>query len=211
MSMKTMRRALLLAAMILSATACSSERTHFYTLLKPDTAPPSLAGAAAFAIDVQAVRVPAQVDQPQLIVRQGKGELALVETRQWIAPLKDEMRGALSAELGERLHVHDIAGLATSGSLPVYRVIVDVQRLDGWLAHSVSLDAVWTVLGPATGAGSAPSWTCASQVREPVPAGYEPLVIGVQQALAQVAADIAGLIEAAQRGAPSAAACPAAQ
>lgn len=208
MRMFTMRRALLLATIALTATACSSDRTHFYTLLKPDTAAPAIAGAAAFSINLQSVRVPAQVDQPELVVRQGKGELALVETRQWIAPLKDEMRGALSAELSTRLHAHDVAGLTVPGGLPVYRVLVDVQRLDGWLAHSVSLDVVWTVVGPAVGAGSAPTWTCASRVSTPVNAGYEPLVIGVQQALAQVATDIASVIEAAQRGAADAVACP---
>src|SRR3546814_2916697 len=92
MSMFTMRHVLLLAAAALTTTACSSDRTHFYTLLKPDTAAPAIAGGVAFAINVQSLRVPAQVDQPELIVRQGEGELVLVETRQWIAPLKDEMR-----------------------------------------------------------------------------------------------------------------------
>lgn len=203
-----MRSTLLLATMALAISACSSDRTHFYTLLKPADAAPSLAGGAAFAIDVQHVRVPAQVDQPELVVRQGTGELALVETRQWIAPLRDEMRAALSAALSERLHAHDVADVAAPSGMPVYRVIVDVQRLDGWLAHSVSLDAVWTVVGP-TASGPAPSWTCASDVRESVKSGYEPLVVGTQQAVAHVAVDIAGVIEAAQRlGASGAVRCP---
>lgn len=209
MSITKMPRALLLAAVTLSATACSSDPTHFYTLLKPETAAPSPAGGAAFAIDVQQVRVPAQVDQPELVVRQGTGELALVETRLWIAPLKDEMRGALSAELSERLHVHDVAGVTAPGGLPIYRVTVDVHRLDSWLAHSVSLDAVWTVSAPAADAGGRPSWTCASQLRQTVQAGYEPLVVGAQQALAQLAVDIASVIAAAQRGETAAVACPA--
>src|SRR3546814_15955945 len=106
----------------------------------------------------------------------------------------------LTAELRTRLHTLVIACLASPDGLPVYRVLVDVQRLDSWLAHSVSLDAVWTVVGPAVGTGSAPSWTCASHVSEPVNAGYEPLVIGAQQALARGPAEIARTIEVAQRG-----------
>src|SRR3546814_7883322 len=74
MSMFTMRHVLLLAAAALTTTACSSDRTHFYTLLKPDTAAPAIAGGAAFAINVQSLRVPAQVDQPELVVRQGRSE-----------------------------------------------------------------------------------------------------------------------------------------
>ena len=70
---------------------------------------------------MQHVRVPAQVDQPELVVRQGAGELALVETRQWIAPLKDEIRGALSAALTQRLHAHDVAGVSAPAPVPVQR------------------------------------------------------------------------------------------
>src|SRR3546814_19479059 len=126
-----------------------------------------------------------------------------------MSPVKDKRRGALSAEVITRRHTHEVAGLAMPEGLPVYRVLVDVLRLDSWLAHSVSLDAVWTVVGPAVGTGSAPSWTCASHVSEPVNAGYEPRVIGAQQALARVAADIASTIEVAQRGATDAVPCPA--
>src|SRR3546814_17209855 len=106
----------------------------------------------------------------------------------------------LTAELRTRLHTLVIACLASPDGLPVYRVFVDVQRLDSWLAHSVSLHAVWTVVGPAVGTGTAPSWTCASHVSEPVTAGYEPLVIGAQQGLARVAPGIRRTTPAEQRG-----------
>lgn len=206
------KRVALLALVALPAfAACSADRTHFYTLLQPEPATATVAGGAAFAIDVQHVRVPAQVDQPQLVVRQGAGELALVETRQWIAPLKDEMRGALSAALTQRLHAHDVAGVAAPAGMPVYQVTVDVQRFDGWLAHSVGIDAVWTVRagGDVDAQRVRTSWTCASHAGVAVGSGYEPLVVGAQQAVAQIAAQIATLIEAAQRDAGTAG-CPAA-
>ncbi|NGY04688.1 PqiC family protein [Solimonas terrae] len=198
---------------LLMVAACSDDHTHFYTLLKPDTAAPAVAGEAAFVIDVQPVHVPAQVDQPELVVRQGSGELALVETRQWIAPLKDEVRGALSAALSQRLHTQDVAGVAAPAGLPVYQVMLDVQRFDGWLGHSVDIGAVWTVR--ASGGGIAPgaanSWTCASRTNTKVGGGYEPLVIGAQQAMAQIADRIATLIVATRQNAdPAGIRCPSA-
>ncbi len=80
-----------IAAMLLLA-GCGGDATHFYTLVRPTA--PSTAGTASFAIDVQSVRLPLQVDQPELVIRQGDGAVALVETRRWIAPLPDEVRSA---------------------------------------------------------------------------------------------------------------------
>lgn len=212
MSMSPKRIGLLALAALPALAACSADRTHFYTLLQPEPATAAIAGGAAFAIDVQHVRVPAQVDQPELVVRQGAGELALVETRQWIAPLKDEIRGALSAALTQRLRAHDVAGVSAPAGLPVYRVTVDVQRFDGWLAHSVGIDAVWTVLadGGDGADGTRKSWTCASHAGVAVGGGYEPLVIGAQRAIAQIAAQIATLIDAVQRGDAGGVRCPSA-
>lgn len=189
-----------LALAVLGVAACSGEApTRFYTLVRPTPVAPLAAGQAAFAIDVQPVRVPAQVNQPELVVRQGNGEVALVETRRWIAPLPDEVRGALVAELGAALGTQDVSQVAPPPGVPVYRVLVDVQRLDAQLAASVRLDAVWTVLDVSAPGALKARWTCSTRVTAPVGAGYDALVDGAQSGLARLAADIAGVVETAQR------------
>jgi uncharacterized lipoprotein YmbA len=190
---------------------CASDATHFYTLLSPAADAPAAAAPAGFAIDVQRVRIPVQVDQPELVVRQGGGEVALVETRRWIGPLADEVRGALSAQLSRSLGAHDVGQVMPPAGAPVYRIVVDVQQLDGWLAHSVALDAVWTVslLNDRGIADPARSWTCATRARQTIAAGYAPFVTGTQQTVATMAGEIGALISAAQRGGdPRAVRCP---
>lgn len=200
-------RSFLLACAVLTLSACSADPTHFYTLVRPQ--PPALVDAQRLAIDVQPVRIPAQLDQPELVVRQGEGEVALIETRRWIAPLGEEMRGAVVAQLKRRLGAMEVSQLAQPAGVPVYRVLLDVQRLDARLAQGVSLDAAWTVLD-VSGEASAPRqrWTCAGSASLQVAPGYEPLVLGIQQALDRVSDQIAALIASA--AAKNSVSCPAA-
>lgn len=179
--------------------ACAADPTHFYTLQRPQTqalTPQS----PAYVLDLQPVRIPAQLDQPELVVRQGQGEVALVETRRWIAPLGEEVRGALLARLRQQLGAAEVSQLSPPPDARVYRVLLDLQRLDAQLARGVSLDAGWSVLDVSSGSASRQRWTCTSSVSVPVSAGYENLVMGMQQALDRVADQVAALISAAQSG-----------
>lgn len=171
--------------------ACSSTPTRFYTLLPP--APPVTAAAnadAAFRIELLPVDVPAQVDVPQFIVRDGAGVLVPVETRRWIAPLPAEIRGALIADLTQRLGVAEVGGVATDASAPRYRIQVSVRRFDSTLGGSAQIDALWSVQAARAGRDEAGA-TCESRVGVPVGSGYEALTEGHQKALAQIADAIA--------------------
>lgn len=191
-AMKTLPRSL--AVLALALGACSSAPVHFYTLVKP-AAPVDGAAAAAFAIAVQPVSLPAQVDMPQLVVRQGPGALALIESEQWIAPLSDELRAALAAELGARLGVVDVYRLPRNAAVPVYRIQFDVQRFESTLAQSARIEALWTIQPPEK---NSPQVTCASRVSESVGEGYAALVEGHQRALAKIAENIAQVFTSAK-------------
>ena len=193
-----------LALTLLALAGCTSPApTRFHTLLPPAAAPHATvqaAAQAAYAIEVLPAEVPAQVDVPQLVVRRGDGELTLVETRQWAAPLPSELRGALSDRLRTRLGVRDVYRLAPADTLPVWQVKLAVQRFDIELGVAARLDAGWSLRsGDAV-------LSCASQVREAVGAGFDAAVQGQQRALMAVADAIATAIEAAQSGRPPA--CP---
>lgn len=194
--MNRVRKILPLALLMLGA--CSAAPTHYYTLLRAQPQPLPVR-AQGFVIDVQPVTIPAQLDQSAILVRQGPGEVALAEQRQWIAPLAQELRAGLVQRLQQRLGVAEISRLATPEGVTVYRVLLDVQRLDARLAQSVSLDAGWTVmtLGPADKTPKLRQ-TCASSQRVSVAAGYPALVEGIQQGLDQLAGQIATLIAQAQ-------------
>ncbi len=186
----------------LSVGACaSSVTTRYYTLMPSPTAVEGAAGQAAYAIEVMPVGVPEQVDVPQLIVRSGGGELSVVDTRHWAAPLGREFRAALSERLSRSLGARDVYRLERDASQPLWRIKVNVQRFDSELGRQASLDAVWSV------ADGKVVLNCTTQIRESVGGSYDALVAGHQRAAARLADDIAGALR--QLAAGTATGCPA--
>ena len=69
---------LLLAAAAALLGACASAPMHYYTLL-PSAAAEAPNPAGSLAFELLPVSVPAQVDQPQLVVREGGQSVALLD------------------------------------------------------------------------------------------------------------------------------------
>lgn len=190
---------LLGGALALALAACASAPMHYYTLIAPAIAPAQAGAAAtatpadsrapvpaAFQFELPPVSVPPQVDQPQLVIRQGGQGVAVLGDERWIAPLADEVRGALSADLVQALHTQDVTGLPPGGK-PRLRIKLDVRRFDSAPGDYALIDAGWSLHALQGGA----TLTCTSQIREPVGPGYDALVEGHQRALARLAAQIA--------------------
>jgi uncharacterized lipoprotein YmbA len=170
----------------LALGACGSKPpTHFYTLVPPAGEVVQPAGAAGFQFELLPVSVPAQVDQPALVVRQGEQGVAVLQGERWIAPLGDELRSALSADLMRSFHAQDVTGLPNSGRDSL-RIKLDVRRFDSVPGGYAFIDAAWSVR-PLKGGDAL---TCTSRVSEPVGSGYDSLVEGHQRAVALLAGQI---------------------
>jgi len=191
------RRVRMLAPLaIATLAACASAPTHFYTLL-PQSSPAHSAGPADYRIDVLPVRIPAQDDQPQLVVRESDDRVALLEGERWVAPLGDQIRAAVSDRLSRDLGVVDVHGLPESGPRRVYRVKLDVRRFESVPGRYAREDIVWSV---HQADAEHAALTCASSLTEPVGSGYAALVLGHQQALAVLSGRIAGALRAVAAG-----------
>lgn len=191
---------------------CASAPVHYYTLVAPDTQAPDTAGAAApsaaLPFAVMPVGVPAQADQPQLVVRDGEQRVLLLNGERWIAPLGDELRSALAADLARDLRSANTTGLPDNGA-PGLRIQLDVRQFDSWPGSYALLAGTWSVRvvhGKDQPPAQESRVTCASTVREPVGQGYAALVQGHQRAIAALAAKMATVAQALSAGRP--AACP---
>ena len=192
-------------AAALALGACASAPTHYYTLVAPAAGAMAPAAAApGLPFELLPVSVPAQDDQPQLVIRQGGQGVALLDGHRWIAPLGDEIRGALSADLAQALGRPDVSGLAHEGAR-VARIKVDVRRFDSQPGSDALLEAAWSV---RVMGGDAPERTlaCTSRLDQAVSgAGYDALVQAHQQALGQLASEVAEAVRALTAGS---AGCP---
>lgn len=199
---------LLLAGTVLSLAACASAPLHYYTLVAPAgtaaSAPAATATtASAPPFQLLPVSVPAAVDQPQLVVREGAQAVAVLGSERWVAPLGDEVRSALSADLARDLHSQDVDGLPDNDK-PLLRITLDVRRFDSQPGSYALIEGAWSV---RLLHGDHPAvLACSSRIRETVGQGYAALVQGHQQAIGQLAQQMATVARALGDG--QAATCP---
>ena len=193
-------------ALAASLAACSSAPTHFYTLMPPAEPAAPATAAAAFAIAVEPVGVPVEVDQVQWLVRTSRGQVSVLDNERWAAPLGDELRAALADELARQLGARDVYNAASPAGIPVIRVQVEVRRFESVAAGYALIEADWDVA--RRDATSASGLVCHSRVSQPVEAGYAALAVGHQRALAVIGARIALAVRSVAAGGT---ACPPAE
>lgn len=198
---------------VLALSACASAPLHYYTLVPSAQQQPANAGdAAGLPFELLPVSVPAQVDQPQLVVREGGQSVALLNGERWIAPLVDEVRSALSADLMQQLGSRDVSGVAENDK-PTLRIKLDLRRFDSQPGSYALIEGAWSVHllqaenSSAKSNSHAGTVSCSSRIRETVGPGYNALVQGHQRAIAELAGQIATV--ARQLGNGHTAHCPA--
>ncbi|PNG34995.1 membrane integrity-associated transporter subunit PqiC [Pseudomonas protegens] len=186
-----MKKIALLLSLTLGLAACSSAPTRYYTLMPPVTEGSAAARNANLQFEMSTVRIPVQVDQPQLVVRQDSGTLAILETQRWSAPLVDEFHDALASQMEHKLGTRNLEGLPKQPGLPVLSLQTDVRRFESLPGRYALIDVVWSLRLRGEG-GPARSLTCSSQIRQPAGVELSSLVQAHQQAIAQLAGQIAG-------------------
>ncbi len=200
---KQAARRLGMAAAGLLLAACASAPTHYYTLVAPAGEAVASPSPSSLPFELLPVGVPAQVDQPQLVVREGGQGVALLGGERWIAPLGDEVRSALSTDLARELRSADVSGLPGNDK-PLLRIKLDLRRFDSAPGSYALVEAAWSVRMLH---GEQPAMlACTSRVSETVGPGYPALVQGHQHAIGQLAVQIAEVARALGSGRP--AACP---
>lgn len=181
---------LTLAASV-TLNGCSSAPARYYTLIADQPqASRVTTTSAGFQFEMLPVRIPVQVDQPSLMVRESTGSLAILESARWASPLADELHDALAIELERRLGVRDLAGMPKQPGQPLLRLRTDVRRFESESGGQATLDAVWN-LSLSRGENQQRNLTCSSVLAEPAGAELDELVAAHQRAVAALADTIA--------------------
>src|SRR3546814_583190 len=163
-------------------TACASTKpSHYYTLLPsvPAQQTPAVNSPLRpdYAISVQAVQVPEQVDRPQIVVTDPQStQVVPLNDSLWASPLSDEIGAALSDDLSRRLGVLDLGVGVAPESAPVWRVSLRVQRFESLYSQRALIDATWR-LSPVHQPGKK-TVICRAEARADVGKGMSALEIG---------------------------------
>lgn len=190
---------LVVAAML--AGCSSAPQTRYHTLMPTDVAA-AAAAAAPIAVVLEPVRVPAQVDQPQWLVRLADGGVAVLEQDRWASPLRDELRQALREDLIVRYGASETR--PASGVAPI-RVGVDVRRFDSVLSREARTEGTWTLAGGDT--TGARVFRCDWFIREVAGTDTQSLAAAHRRAVARLGNAIGEGLQKMSRN--EAASCPA--
>ena len=137
----------------LFVSSCSlgkqSSPTRLYTLtaMAREGSPQPTAGQG-LAIGVGPVELPEYVNRPQMVTGDSGNELRRAEFEQWAEPLETNFTRVLAANLSTLLRTDRVAVFPWKGPVPLdYQVVVEVTHFLGNPNGSVSLIALWRVLG----------------------------------------------------------------
>jgi len=198
---------LLLFAAILNACSLgrSSPPTRLYVLtaLSRPEGSQSRASTAGLAIGVGPVELPQYVNRPQIITGESENELQREPFAQWAEPLETNVTRVLAENLSQLLATERVAVFPWKGPVPLdYQVVVEVIQFLGTPNGSVSLIAMWRVLGKD---GQAPLVSRQSRFTEPTRSSdYTALAGAMSRTVASLSRDIATAItELSRQGARS--------
>jgi uncharacterized protein len=197
--MKVVRGSCLVIASLLGS--CASTSARFYTLVPESGRNPSGAVAAGYRLEVDPVRIPAQVDRLELVTRLPGGGIAIADGDRWIAPVADELQNALSVELLHRLGGADPAAATGSDSVAVR---LNVERFESSPNRYALIEASWHL--ELQQGGKDVRVVCRTRAYEQVRGGYPEMVRGYQRAVALIADQIATVAQKSVGGV--AAECP---
>ena len=191
--------ALFLTAGTLALAGCMAvtDPTRYYLLSPSPGAPRNVSPAAASgaAVGVGPVLIPAYLDRVQMVTRGANDEVEISTYHRWAEPLESGIANVLADNLSAHIGSERIAVFPWRGSVARvldYQVILVVLRFDGSPGRQVNLDTRWRLLGKEGRELALKR----STINEPIDGdGYQPLVQGMNRAIAALAREIGSEIE----------------
>ena len=178
-----------LGALALTAAlaACASRPTeHFYTVSAESSVPDP--GAAAQRIVVSPIVIPALIDRPQLVVRTGGHEIAVLENHRWAESLSVDLTRALVNDLRQLRPESDIVAADAPPSQASEQILdVVITELLSGPGPSTSLRASWELHDRARDCVNQESFKAAVLTQ----AGYGAIPAAYAEAMSRLAEAIA--------------------
>lgn len=193
-------RAPLAAGVLLAALGgcAATQPTSFYTLAaagEGEERPPRAAGGRErLTVGLGPVTLPAYLDRPEIVTREGANQVRLAEFHRWAEPLEPLLARTMAQDLYRLLDAEDVVPIPQRRDIALDRVIeVEFSRLDADPEGRVTLDARWWIY---RGGGDRLLASGRSEVAEPgaAPPDYAGIVAAMSRAVAGLSRDIAAAV-----------------
>ena len=197
---RAVRLGLLVAALGLAACASVNDPTRYYVLATtgaPAAPARQASGDTGPTVGVGPVLLSGYLDRNAIVTRNTEGQLDVSMYHRWAEPLELGVAQTLVNDLAGRLGTERVIVFPWRGRFERvidYQVGVVVLRFDGTPGKDVTLDARWRLMDKD---GHEVAIKRSTIVQPISGSGYQPIVAGMNQALAGLGREIAVEIQAA--------------
>ena len=178
---------------------CRSTPITYYTLTPADR---SGATAESGRPAVKAILVlrslPAGIDTTQILIRTDDTRFRIEEGGRWVAPLGDELRGALVDALRHQYGIVVVDSVRHNDA-PVPRIDLTVRKFDVAEGSTMTLAVDWALSNPGHEPSS--SLSCQTEFKETSTDTVSGVVAAGQAAVLKLSRALGGAIEASSNGA----------
>ena len=195
----------LIVALAAALAACATPATtRFYTLSNPtQNQPITVSKGTPIAIEILPVRVPEGLKRPQLVLTSNNiSQLKILEQDRWSSAFNDELHDAFVGGITHQLSAIDISHGGRIANQPTYRIAIVLQQFNATLGEQVQTNFAWTItrLNADSSSGDNPSLSCQSVVSKTVSSDLNAVVIGLQEAVADVTKAISANVTSLNTG-----------
>ena len=162
---------------------CRSTPLHLYTL-SPAASSDEAHGTVSRGNEpfiIERIQIPREVDRSELIVRTNARELVLLENDTWAAPLREEVRAAITQDLA---HALVEPANAEADRWLLTRIRIDIREWEA-TSQGVTLAAEWQL--KSEGPGSALNQQCEGAFAQGSTGTADDLVRADQRLMEQLA------------------------
>ena len=183
-------RCLALALLLFGAGCARTPAARYYVLDAPNGT--VVAGERTGPLlGLGPITLPGYLDRPQIVTRSSDSQLQLLGQARWAEPFAESFERLLRARVAAALPNARVIGMPwKASSAPEKRVTVQVERCDRGADGNLVLVARWTVTVGEQAGGS----QHVSNVAVPASADTSALVAAHAEAIARLAAEIAGAL-----------------
>jgi Uncharacterized protein conserved in bacteria len=193
-----MTRPILILALAILLSACSTQPSRFYHL---DAAPmagapasPATGAASRRVVGLDTVDIPAYLDRPEIVLRAPGSRLVVKEFDRWGGPMDDMVTSTLAQNLGASLPDMEVVQLPLTRDIPLQQVVeVSLDRFDASENGPAVLEARWRIFDRG---GDHLKRMGRTVAEEPVAKPGDPSGVAdsLSRTLARLAADIAAAL-----------------
>ncbi len=143
-------RNLVMGVAALALLGCSTSPPLRYHALstKASVSQEASVGSAALLVEILPISIPERLRREEIVLSTANGNLTVLDTDRWAAPLQDEVRQILDDALWRTLKASDVYQspvAKTSSGLPQYRLALRMEKFDAIANDHAIIESSWTV------------------------------------------------------------------